>query len=488
MISRTTTVANTGLVVTKITVETDLRGGFPGFTIVGLADTGVQEAKERIRSACKNADLPFPSTYRITVNLAPATIRKAGPLYDLPIAVSILLPAMGIPYRDTGDSIFLGELALDGSTRYTDGILPALIGARAQGIHTAYIPAANRTEAAYIPDMSILPVSGIGQLMEHLAGKRTISPIPHTPPQPNLYTPSLDISMIHGQYTAKRALEIAAVGKHNLFMSGPPGTGKTTLVRALATVLPPLSHDEALEVTQLHALAGLTSQEAPIITQPPFRAPHHSASTAALLGGGQHLRPGEIALAHRGVLFLDELPEFNRNVLEVLRQPMEDGTITIARSHTTRTYPAACMVIAAQNPCPCGYADDPDTACTCSAARIDAYRKKISGPLLDRFDMHVRVVRLHSQNRVQESESSQCVRERVSAARAFRAMRSDRAATTPAAQILLDRTTDMFHLSFRAHYRIMRIARTIADLAASPDITEEHMLEAVQLRMPNTIT
>lgn len=486
MISRTTTVARSGLSVTKITVETDLRGGLPGFTIVGLADTGVQEAKERIKSACKNASLPFPSTYRITVNLAPATIRKVGPLYDLPIAVSILLPAMGITYNDTGESIFLGELGLDGTTRYTEGILPALISARTQGISTAYIPAANRAEAAHIPEVCVIPVSNLNELMQHLAGISTIPRVAPTPFAPPPSSCAVDFSSLFGQHTAKRALEIAAAGRHNLFMSGPPGTGKTTLAHATASILPPFTRAEMLEVTQLHALVGRTSQEKPLIFTPPFRAPHHSASASALLGGGQRMLPGELSLAHRGILFLDELPEFNRDALEALRQPMEEGTITIARAHASHTYPTACMVIAAQNPCPCGFAEDPTTPCSCSAARIASYQKKISGPLLDRFDIHIRVPRINAREQTTTSESSEVIRARVCAARAFHTTLSDPQHINADAQQTLDRATESFQLSMRAHLRVKRVARTIADLAASGSITQDHILEALHLRMPAT--
>ncbi len=386
---------------------------------MGLPDAAVQEARERVRSAIRNSGAQFPMQ-RITVNLAPADLRKAGPAYDLPIAVG-LLRAAGYVDADTSRSIFVGELGLDGAVRHTDGILPMVSIAHNEGIATAYVPYEDAAEAALVEGVTVLPVRSLSDLVAHLNGDRYIAPfgaLPATSDQEALYP--IDFCEIKGQEHVRRALEVAAAGSHNVLMSGSPGAGKTLMARAMPSILPPMSAEEALDVTKIYSVTGKLPPSTPLIRQRPFRAPHHTTSHAGLVGGGRMPRPGEISLAHRGVLFLDELPEFPTQVLEVLRQPLEDKIVTISRAAGTLTFPANFMLLAAQNPCPCGYYGDTERQCTCPPSAVARYSKRISGPLLDRIDIHVDVPRVNYDKLTSErlGESSATIRSRVAAARA----------------------------------------------------------------------
>lgn len=485
-----------------VQVEVDTGQGLPGgMDIVGLPDSAVQESRQRVQAAIKNIGLPYPRR-RLVVNLAPATVRKEGPTYDLPIAIGVLVYAGLLPAESVQDSLIVGELSLDGTVRHARGVLPMAAVARQEGYQRVFVPQADAAEAALVPGLEVIPVESLGQLYAHLSGNAVIQPHPPVNVQGLDAIVATDFSDIKGQEHVKRALEVAAAGMHNVVMVGPPGSGKTLLARSLPAILPQMSIDEALDVTRIYSVADQLPSDLPLVRTRPFRAPHHTISFAGLVGGGNNPHPGEISLAHRGVLFLDELPEFGPRVLEVLRQPIEDKTVTISRATGSLTFPANFMLVGALNPCPCGYYGDPVKTCTCSEAMVTKYQKRISGPLLDRIDIHIQVPRVDYDklSDARTGEPSAKVRERVEAAQGRQRRRfaslegmTNNADMGPAelrqfcpldaaCNSLMKSAMSQLQLSARAYHRVLKLARTIADLADCEKISPNHLAEALQYR------
>ena len=488
----------TGIRGYEVTVECFLSGGLPAFDMVGLPDAAVKESRERVRAAVKNCGAKFPVS-RITVNLAPARVRKEGTLYDLPILLGILAAAEELKPLPQ-DAAFLGELSLTGALRPVTGVLPMALCAARLGIKTLYVPAQNAAEATLADGLTVYGVEDVSQLIAHLSGDAPMTPTPRWQPAPSA-RPLPDFTDVMGQENVKRGLEIAAAGGHNVLLIGSPGAGKSMLARRIPSILPDMTRAESLQTTEIYSVAGMTDAAHPLVDVRPFRSPHHTASTVSLAGGGGTPRPGEISLAHNGVLFLDELPEFDKSALETLRQPLEDGFVTITRAAGTLTLPSRFMLVCAMNPCKCGWYGHPSGRCTCSENQVEQYMRRISGPLLDRIDMYIEVpsVEYEAMRRREQPESSAVIRQRVNAAREVQKQRfagtevSCNAYMTPAmigrycrlddaGEKLMQGAFDRLGLTGRSHDRILRMARTIADLEGAETIEAPHLAEAIQYR------